>query len=143
MDGSSAIRAFSLQKLAAYREKLAAYRAIFPANGIGRLTVGKKKTNLLDEILLVRRTVGIRAIRSIALLEHRKCRLLAANLGRKLPLGHPRLAASQLNAFAEHWTKVFQGGDIMNFILSTIKGVNINIINNNINNVYNCVDIVD
>ena len=31
----------------------------------------------------------------------------------------------------------------MNFILSTIKGVNINIINNNINNVYNCVDIVD
>ena len=30
----------------------------------------------------------------------------------------------------------------MNFILSTIKGVNINIINNNINNVYNCVDIV-
>ena len=31
----------------------------------------------------------------------------------------------------------------MNFILSTIKGVNINIINSNINNVYNCVDIVD
>ena len=31
----------------------------------------------------------------------------------------------------------------MDFILSTFKGVNINIINNNINNVYNLVNIVD
>lgn len=31
----------------------------------------------------------------------------------------------------------------MDFILSTIKGSNINIINNNINNVHNDVDIVD
>ena len=31
----------------------------------------------------------------------------------------------------------------MDFILSTFKGVNINIINNNINNVHNVVDIVD
>ena len=30
----------------------------------------------------------------------------------------------------------------MDFILSTFKGVNINIINKNINNVYNVVDIV-
>ena len=30
----------------------------------------------------------------------------------------------------------------MNFILSTIKGANINIINNNINNVHNVVDII-
>ena len=99
----------------------------------------ERKIELLRQFL----DILVVQFRSIALLEHRKCRLLAANLGRKLPLGHPRLAASQLNAFAEHWTKVFQGGDIMNFILSTIKGVNINIINSNINNVYNCVDIVD
>jgi hypothetical protein len=82
-------------------------------------------------------------LRSIALLEHRKRRLLAADIGRKLPLGQPRLAASQLDAFAELWIQVFQGGDIMDFILSTIKGSNINIINNNINNVHNAVDIVD
>ena len=54
VDRRAAIRAHPLQKLAAHR-------AIFPADGIGRLTVGKEKTNLLDEILLVRRTVRIRA----------------------------------------------------------------------------------
>ena len=81
--------------------------------------------------------------RSIALLEHRKRRLLATDFGRKLPLGQPRLAASRFDAFAELWIQVFQGGDIMDFILSTIKGSNINIINNNINNVHNAVDIVD
>ncbi len=31
----------------------------------------------------------------------------------------------------------------MNFILSTIKGADINVINNNINNVHNGVDIID
>ena len=82
-------------------------------------------------------------LRSIALLEHRKCRLLAADFGRKLPLGQPYLATCQLYAFAELWIQIFQGGDIMDFILSTIKGSNINIINSNINNVHNCVDIVD
>ena len=82
-------------------------------------------------------------LRSIALLEHRKRRLLAADFGRKLPLGQPCLAASELYAFTELWIQVFQGGDIMDFILSTIKGSNINIINNNINNVHNTVDIVD
>ena len=81
--------------------------------------------------------------RPIALLEHRKRRLLAADFGRKLPLGQPCLAASELYAFTELWIQVFQGGDIMDFILSTIKGSNINIINNNINNVHNTVDIVD
>ena len=54
MDWRAAIRARPLQKLAAHR-------AIFPADGIGRLAVGKEKPNLLDEILLVRRAVGIRA----------------------------------------------------------------------------------
>ena len=82
-------------------------------------------------------------LRSIALLEHRKRRLLAADFGRKLPLSQPSLTASQLDVFAELWIQVFQSGDIMDFILSTIKGSNINIINNNINNVHNVVDIVD
>ena len=54
VDRCAAIRARSLQKLAAHR-------AILPADGIGRLAVGKEKPNLLDEILLVRRAVGIRA----------------------------------------------------------------------------------
>ena len=80
---------------------------------------------------------------TIALLEHRKRRLLATDFGRKLPLSQPRFAASELYAFAELWIQVFQGGDIMDFILSTIKGSNINIINININNVHNTVDIVD
>jgi len=80
---------------------------------------------------------------TIALLKHRKRRLLATDFGRKLSLGQSRLAASELYAFAELWIQVFQGGDIMDFILSTIKGSNINIINNNINNVHNVVDIVD
>ena len=80
--------------------------------------------------------------RPIALLEHRKRRLLAADFGRKLPLSQPCLAASRLYVFAELWTKVFQSDDIMDFILSTIKRANINIINNNINNVHNVVDIV-
>ena len=80
--------------------------------------------------------------RPIALLEHRKRRLLAADFGRKLPLSQPCLAASRFYAFAELWIQVFQGSDIMDFILSTIKGADINIINNNINNVHNVVDIV-
>jgi len=42
-------------------------------------------------------------LRSIALLEHRKRRLLAADFGRKLPLGQPCLTASELYAFAELW----------------------------------------
>ena len=54
VDRCTAIRARPLQKLAAHR-------AILPADGIGRLAVGKEKTNLLYEILLVRRAVGIRA----------------------------------------------------------------------------------
>ena len=54
VDRCAAIRARPLQKLAAHR-------AILPADGIGRLAVGKEKPNLLDEILLVRRAVGIRA----------------------------------------------------------------------------------
>jgi len=179
MDRCAAIRARPLQKLAAHRAILTAY-------GIGRLAVGKIKPNLLDEILLVRRAVGIRAetvvkwgswkvgewgsvdlcgrdrrcerkiellrqlldnlvvqLRSIALLEHRKRRLLATDFGRKLPLSQPSLTASELYVFAELWIQVFQSGDIMDFILSTIKGSNINIINNNINNVHNAVDIVD
>ena len=80
--------------------------------------------------------------RPIALLEHRKRRLLAADFDRKLPLSQPCLTASRLYAFAELWIQVFQGSDIMDFILSTIKGADINIINNNINNVHNVVDIV-
>ena len=39
--------------------------------------------------------------RSIALLEHRKRRLLAADFIRKLTLGQPSLAASRLYVFAE------------------------------------------
>ena len=54
VDWRAAIRAHPLQKLAAHR-------AILPAYRIGRFTVGKEKPNLLDEILLVSRTVGIRA----------------------------------------------------------------------------------
>ena len=54
VDRHTAIWARSLQKLAAHR-------AVLPADGIGRLAVGKEKPNLLDEILLVRRTVRIRA----------------------------------------------------------------------------------
>ena len=54
VDRCAAIRARPLQKLAAHR-------AIFPADGICRLAVGKEKPNLLDEILLVCRAVGIRA----------------------------------------------------------------------------------
>ena len=54
VDWRSAIRARPLQKFAAHR-------AILPADGICRLAVGKEKPNLLDEILLVRRTVRIRA----------------------------------------------------------------------------------
>ena len=54
VDRRAAIRARPLQKLAAHS-------AILPADGIGRLAVGKEKPNLLDEILLVRRAVGIRA----------------------------------------------------------------------------------
>ena len=54
VDRRAAIRTRPLQQLAAHR-------AIFPADGIGRLAVGKEKPNLLDEILLVRRAVGIRA----------------------------------------------------------------------------------
>ena len=54
VDRRTAIWARSLQKLAAHR-------AVLPADGIGRLAVGKEKPNLLDEILLVRRTVRIRA----------------------------------------------------------------------------------
>ena len=54
VDWRAAIRAHPLQKLAAHR-------AIFPADGICRLAVGKEKPNLLDEILLVRRAVWIRA----------------------------------------------------------------------------------
>ena len=54
VDRRAAIRARPLQELSAHR-------AILPADGIGRLAVGKEKPNLLDEILLVRRTVRIRA----------------------------------------------------------------------------------
>ena len=54
VDRCTAIRACPFQQLAAHR-------AILPAAGIGRLAVGKEKPNLLDEILLVRRAVGIRA----------------------------------------------------------------------------------
>ena len=54
VDRSAAIRARPLQQLPTHR-------AILPADRIGRLTVWKKKTNLLYEILLVRRAVGIRA----------------------------------------------------------------------------------
>ena len=54
VDRCTAIRARPLQKLTAHR-------AIFPADGICRLAVGKEKPNLLDKILLVRRAVGIRA----------------------------------------------------------------------------------
>ena len=68
-------------------------------------------------------------LRARALFKHRKRRLLAANFCRNLPLGQPRLAASQLDVFAELWIQVFQGGDIMDFILSTFKGAFINIIN--------------
>ena len=78
----------------------------------------------------------------VALLEHRKRRLLAADFDRKLALSQTRLAASQLHFLAKLWTQVFHWADIMDFILSTFKGVNINIINKNINNVYNVVDIV-
>ena len=52
VDRCAAIRARSLQKLAAHR-------AILPADGIGRLSVGKEKPNLLDKILLIRRAVWI------------------------------------------------------------------------------------
>ena len=82
-------------------------------------------------------------LRPGSLLEHGKRRLLAADFGRKLALGQPRLAARQPNLFAELWIKVFHCGGIMDFILSTIKGSNINIINSNINNVHNIVNIVD
>ena len=54
VDWCAAIRARPLQKFAAHR-------AILPADGIGRSAIGKEKPNLLDEILLVRRAVGIRA----------------------------------------------------------------------------------
>ena len=42
-------------------KQLPAHRAVLPADGIGRLAVGKKEPNLLDEVFLVRRAVGIRA----------------------------------------------------------------------------------
>ena len=54
VDWRAAIRARPLQQLAAHS-------AILPADGIGCLAVGKEKPNLLDEILLVRRALGIRA----------------------------------------------------------------------------------
>ena len=54
VDRRTAIRACPFQQLAAHS-------AILPADGIGRLAVRKEKPNLLDEILLVRRAVGIRA----------------------------------------------------------------------------------
>ena len=54
VDWRTAIRARPLQQLPTHR-------AILPADRIGRLTVWKEKTNLLYEILLVRRAVGIRA----------------------------------------------------------------------------------
>ena len=104
-----------------------------------RILIAKAKIELLRQFL----DNLVVELRSIALLEHRKRRLLAADFGRKLPLGQPRFAAGRLYAFTELWIQVFQGGDIMDFILSTIKGANINIINNNINNVYNVVDIID
>ena len=82
-------------------------------------------------------------LRSVALLEHGKRRLLASDFGRKLPLREPRLSASRLHASAEFYAQVFHNADIMDFILSTRKWEDINIINNNINNVHKFVDIVD
>ena len=79
----------------------------------------ERKTELLRQLL----DNFVVKLRPITLLEHRKRRLLTADFGRKLPLGQSRLAASRLYAFAELWIQVFQGGDIMDFILSTIKGL--------------------
>jgi len=53
MDRCAAIRANPLQQLAAHR-------AMLPADRISLVAIGKEEPNFLDEILLVRRAVGIR-----------------------------------------------------------------------------------
>ena len=54
---------------------------------------------------------------AIALLEHRKSRLLAADFGRKLALSKASFPSRRLYAFAELYAEVFHNADIMDFIL--------------------------
>ena len=70
---------------------------------------------------------------SITLLEHRKSRLQTTNLGGDYMLGKLCSPSSSADFQADIWIEVFQRLRIMDFILSTFKGVFINIINRVIN----------
>ena len=64
--------------------------------------------------------------RAATLLEHRNCRLLAADFRRKFALPNARRLARILYLPAKLWTQIFHNPNIMDFILSNDKGVLIN-----------------
>ena len=58
----------------------------------------------------------------VALLEHRKRRLLAADFDRKLALSQTRLAASQLHFLAKLWTQVFTAAILWTLFYQLSRG---------------------